>query len=158
MSVASMWALFNEFLMISSAVTAAIGWRYIRRKQVDIHRRWMITSASLGATFFVSYLTGTIVIGDTMYGGPARFSAPYQIFLLVHVLLATVAAVLGVITLRLALKARFGKHRKVAPWTVVLWFISAATGLVVYLLLFVVFTPGPSVGNLLHVLTGNSHP
>ena len=158
MSISSVWALFNEFLMISSAVAAAVGWRFIRRKQVDIHRRWMLTSASLGAAFFVSYLAGTIVIGDTMYGGPSQYSTPYQVFLLVHVLLATVAAVLGVITLRLALKARFGKHRRVAPWTVVLWFISAATGLVVYLLLFVVFTPGPSVGNLLHVLTGNSHP
>lgn len=151
--MASAWALFNELVMIASAICASIGWYFIRRKNRAVHRRWMLSASVLGAVFFVSYALGTFLIGDTSYGGPQKYSAAYQLFLQVHVVLATVAAVLGVITLRFAFKERFSRHRRVAPWTVTLWLISAATGLVVYLLLFVVFPPGPTVGNLLHLLT-----
>ena len=153
--LSSMWALFNEMLMIASAVTAAFGWRFIRQRRVRVHRRFMLTSSFLGAAFFVSYAVGTLLVGDTAFGGPRQYSAAYQVFLQIHVLLATAAAVLGVITLRYALKGRFPRHRRIAPWTVVFWFISAATGLAVYLLLFVVFPPGPTVGNLWHLLTSS---
>lgn len=149
------WALINELIMIVSAVTAIIGWYFIRRKKVEVHRRFMLTAATMGAIFFVSYLLQTVIAGDAGFGGPKKWAAPYQVFLQVHVLLATVAAVLGVITIRLALKQNFGRHRRVAPSTAVMWIISAATGLVVYLLLFVVFKPGSYTGNLLTVLFGH---
>lgn len=138
--------------MFASASLVAVGWVQIRRGHVHTHRRLMLTAATLGAAFFVSYLFSTLTIGDTLYGGPHRYAMSYQVFLQVHVVLATAAAVLGVITLRFALRSRFGRHRRVAPWTATLWFISAASGLAVFLILFVVFKPGPHTTSLIHVL------
>lgn len=140
--------------MIASSICAGFGWRYIRRKEIPIHRRWMLTAAFFGLCFFLSYAVDTLLVGDTSFGGPAQYRAPYQIFLQIHVMLATIAGILGVITIWLAIKRRFSAHRRIAPWTIVLWFISAGTGLVVYLLLFVIFPPGPTVANLMHILTG----
>jgi putative membrane protein len=54
--------------------------------------------------------------------------------------------------LRWAFRRRFGRHRKVAPWTAVLWFVSAASGLAVFLFLFVVFPSNTSTTSLLNVL------
>ncbi len=154
MGVAGYWGLVNEVLMISSAVIVAFGWYFIRHKRIDIHRKFMLAGASLGAAFFVSYLLATIVIGDTYFGGPKKYNAPYQVFLQVHVLLATAAAIMGVITLRRALKGRFSQHKKIAPWTATFWLIATVTGLGVFLLLFVIFSPGPTTTSLLKILTG----
>ncbi len=153
--MAAGWGLANELFMIISSITAAFGWAAIRRHRVRLHRRLMITASVFGAMFFVSYALATLIIGDSSFGGPANLAVAYNIFLQVHVMLATLAAVLGVLTLVLAARRRFRKHRRVAPWTAVMWFISAATGLVVYLSLFVIFPPGPAIKNVLHLLFKN---
>lgn len=139
-----LWNLFNELLMLVSAGFVIAGWYQIRHHHVRRHRRLMLTAASLGAAFFVSYVCSSLFIGDTYFGGPKTLSSPYQVFLQVHIFLATVAAVLGIITVRYALRASFRQHKKVAPWTAVSWLIAAGTGLVVFLLLFVIYPPGPS--------------
>ncbi|MHB1685485.1 MAG: DUF420 domain-containing protein [Bacilli bacterium] len=150
--MAAGWGLVNELFMIVSAVAAAFGWAAIRRNRVHLHRKLMITASVFGALFFVSYALATLIIGDTSFGGPAGIAGAYNAFLQVHVMLATAAAVLGVITLTLAARRRFRKHKRVAPWTAVMWFISAGTGLVVYLMLFVIFPSGPTIKNLIHLL------
>ncbi|GGJ03649.1 hypothetical protein GCM10010885_11150 [Alicyclobacillus cellulosilyticus] len=137
-------AYLNEFFILASAAVMAVGWVYIRRGRVEVHRRLMITGSVLAALFFVSYVAKTVLVGDTTFGGPEGWRQPYQVFLQIHSVLATVAAVLGIITLRYAAKQRFAVHRKWGPWTVVTWFITAATGLAVFLLLYIVFPPGPT--------------
>lgn len=144
----------NEAFMLASAGCVALGWRAIRTRRIHRHRRLMLTGSVLGALFFVSYVVKTLLVGDTEYGGPVGLKLPYMAFLQVHVTLATVAAVLGVLTLRWALRRRFNRHRRVAPWTAVLWFVAAGSGLVVYLLLYVVFPPGPTT-NVLKAVVGH---
>lgn len=130
--------------MIVSAIFVILGWYQIRHHHVRTHRKMMLTAAWLGAAFFVSYVCTSLFIGDTYFGGPKWLNGPYQVFLQIHIILATIAAILGIITIRYALKATFRRHKKVAPWTATSWLIAAATGLVVFLLLFVIYPPGPS--------------
>lgn len=139
---------FNEACIISSAICFAFGWGYIRKHRVRTHRRLMLTGSVLAALFFITYVAKTIFIGDTLFGGPKSLKGFYYAFLQSHSVLATIAAILGVITLVYAFKARFRRHRKIAPWTVVIWFITAATGLTVFLLLYVFYTPGQTAGLL----------
>jgi putative membrane protein len=144
----------NEAFMIASALSVAAGWWAVRRRRLHLHRRLMLVGATLGALFFVSYAARTLVVGDTSFGGPAAWRAPYQAFLQAHSLLATVAGVFGVVTLRRAFLRRFRQHRRVAPWTAGLWLCAAATGLAVFLLLYVVFPPGATT-NLFRAVTGH---
>lgn len=150
--MAATWALVNESFMILSAIAVGFGWYHIRHNHRETHRKFMLTGVYLGGAFFVSYVLSTLFVGDTFFGGPKKYNAPYQIFLQVHVLLATAAAIAGVITLRYALRERFGKHKKIAPWTASMWFISAITGFGVFLMLFVIFPPGPTTPNLVKIL------
>lgn len=142
MSGSQILGYLNEAFMLSSAACLLVGWYRIRHRQVDRHRRAMLTTAALAVGFFLTYAVKSVVYGDTTFGGPARFATAYQIFLQVHVTLATLAAVLGIVTLRYALRSRFGSHRRVAPWTASMWLVAAGTGLAVFLLLYVVFPPG----------------
>lgn len=156
MTAAMFWGLLNEVFMLSSATMVGFGWYHIKHKHIETHRKFMLTATVFGAAFFVSYLASTFLVGDTYFGGPSKYNFSYQTFLIIHILLATAAAVLGVITLRLALMARFNKHRKVAPWTATFWFVAAGTGLAVFLLLFVVFHPGPTTTSIIDILRGRN--
>jgi putative membrane protein len=62
-----------------------------------------------------------------------------------HSVLATVTAILGLLALRFVYKRRFANHAKIGRVTAPLWFVTAGTGLVVFLLLYVIFPPGPNV-------------
>jgi putative membrane protein len=140
--VAIFASYFNEACILISAICFAIGWGQIRKKRVRIHRRWMLTGVVFAALFFISYALKTFLIGDTKFGGPKSVSPYYYVFLQAHSILATVAAILGVITLIFAARSAFGKHRRIGPWTVVIWFVTAATGLAVFFLLFIIYPPG----------------
>jgi putative membrane protein len=135
---------FMEACILSSAASMAVGWWLIRRKRIEAHRRFMLLGASLALLFFVSYAAKTVFIGDTSFGGPSQLRLPYQTFLQIHSFLATVAGIMGIVVLRLAWKQKFSQHKKIAPWTVSLWFVTTITGLAVFLLLYVLYPPGPT--------------
>ncbi len=153
MSLDRILAYINEFCMLASVGWIAVGWHRIRQRRIEAHRRAMLTGASFAAAFFVTYVLKTLLVGDSTFGGPKALSGAYLGFLQVHVMLATTAAVLGVITLRYALRQNFTRHRRVAPWTAVMWFVAAGTGLVVFLLLYVVYRPGTPM-NVVRTITG----
>ncbi len=147
-------AYLNEAFMLLSALSVALGWRAIRQGRRDVHRRYMLTGSTLAVLFFVSYVLKSFLVGDTNFGGPQSWAVPYLVFLQIHTVLATVAAVLGIVTLRLALLGRFGRHRRIAPWTATSWFVAAAMGLGVFLMLYIVFPPGATT-NMLRAILGH---
>jgi putative membrane protein len=146
------WPALNELFMIVSAVLIATGWVYIRRGQRETHRKLMLTGAAFATAFFISYVLRTLFVGDTTFGGPHKYTLAYMIFLQAHATLATVAAIIGIITIRRALLERFQQHRRIAPWTASIWLIAAASGLMVFLLLYVVYAPGETT-NLFRAVT-----
>jgi putative membrane protein len=134
----------NEAFILLSALSIAIGWVLIRRRRVEAHKRFMILGSVLASAFFISYVLKTVLVGSTQFGGPATWKMPYQVFLQIHSVLATVAAILGIVTIRWAFKGKFAAHRKIGPWTATTWFITALSGLSVFLLLYIVYPPGPT--------------
>lgn len=145
---------FNEACIVISAILMAIGWVYIRRGNIQTHRRLMLTSVAFAALFFITYVLKTVLIGDTLFGGPQSWRGFYYAFLQTHSFLATVAAILGIITLVYAFREKFTTHRKFGPWTAVTWFITAITGVSVFLMLYVIFPPGETT-NLFRAWLGH---
>jgi putative membrane protein len=144
----------NQAFIVVSAIVMAFGWAAIRRGKKETHKRLMLTSVVLAACFFISYVLKTAVVGDTTFGGPKGIRPFYYTFLQIHSILATVAAIMGVITLVYAYRELFGKHRKIGPWTAIIWFITAITGVTVFLLLYIIFPTGEPA-NILHAWLGH---
>ena len=142
----------TTFIMLS-AIMVAIGWGLIRKGKIEAHKKVMIVAAIFAIIFFIIYASRTIFIGNTSFGGPDHIKIYYTIFLVFHITLATVGAVLGIISLITGFKNSLSKHRKLGPVTSIVWFFTGITGLVVYLLLYVIY-PGGDTTSVIKAILG----
>ncbi|UYZ23484.1 DUF420 domain-containing protein [Mesobacillus jeotgali] len=138
--------------IVLSAITVAIGWAQIKQRKIDQHRKTMTLAGIFAIIFFVIYASRTIFIGNTSFGGPDDIKIYYTVFLIFHITLATVGAVLGIISLYTGYKNKLERHRKLGPVTSVIWFFTGITGVAVYLLLYVFYKGGETTSVIKAIL------
>lgn len=138
--------------IVLSGLTVAIGWWQIKQRNIQAHRKTMFLAAIFAIIFFIIYASRTIFIGNTAFGGPDDIKIYYTIFLIFHITLATVGAVLGIISLYTGYKNQLQKHRKLGPITSIVWFFTAITGVAVYLLLYVFYHGGETTSVIKAIL------
>ncbi|GGM20395.1 membrane protein [Paraliobacillus quinghaiensis] len=143
--------LSTVFIMLS-AILVAVGWILIVKKKYKAHKYAMIAAAISAILFFIIYASRTIFVGNTSFGGPDDLKLYYTIFLIFHINLATIGAVFGIVTLTLAFRRKIKKHEKLGPITSIIWFFTAISGLIVYLLLYVFFDGGETTSMIKAIL------
>lgn len=142
MSWYDIFPLVSTSFILISGILVAIGWRLILKKKREAHEKVMVAAAIAASLFFVIYVSRTIFIGNTMFNGPESLKTVYLVFLLFHIVLATVAAVFGITTLVLAYRKNYAKHRKIGRVTASIWFVTVVTGVTVYVLLYLCYPGG----------------
>ncbi|UUZ90934.1 DUF420 domain-containing protein [Paenibacillus sp. P25] len=152
MNIAILPTISTSFIVIS-AVIVAFGWAAIVRGEREKHQKLMLWGAGFALAFFLIYASRTIFIGNTTFGGPESLKSPYHIFLFFHITLATVAAVFGIVTPLHAFNKRFAKHKRVGRITAVIWLLTAPTGVVVYVLLYLMY-PGGETKPMIDAILG----
>lgn len=125
----------NAALNSISAVAILYGYILIRKGRIDAHRKAMLFATGTSALFLISYLIKTAFHGTTIYGGTGFDRVVYLTILFSHLTLAIAVVPLALVTLVHGLQKRFGKHRRIARWTLPLWLYVSVTGVVVYLML-----------------------
>ena len=102
----------------------------------------MIGAVSASTLFLISYVTYHLRAGKVvLFSGQGWIRPVYFTILISHTILAIVIVPMIIITLRRALLERFDKHRIIARWTLPLWFYVSVTGVIVYLMVYVIFAP-----------------
>ncbi len=136
----------NAVISLAAIATIGLGWRWIRRGNVDRHRRAMVLSFALFVTFLVLYLYRLVSLG-----GPASFPGPatverfvYLPMLAVHILLAVICIPLVYYALLLAATHTVGelsrtRHAAIGRIAAALWLVSFALGVSVYATLYHVY-------------------
>ncbi|WP_339249498.1 DUF420 domain-containing protein [Sporosarcina sp. FSL W8-0480] len=142
----------STFFIVLSAIFVGIGWKLIRDRKIEAHKKMMIAAAWSAVIFFVIYATRTILIGNTAFGGPENLKIYYTIFLVFHIVLATTGAIFGIVTINWGLKNKLDKHRKIGPITSIIWLFTALTGVAVYLLLYVIYEGGETTSLIKAIL------
>ncbi|TWT04746.1 DUF420 domain-containing protein [Planomicrobium sp. CPCC 101079] len=132
----------STFFIVLSAIFVAIGWNLIRRRKIESHKKAMLAAGVSALIFFIIYASRTVFIGNTAFGGPDDIKIFYTIFLIFHIILATTGGILGGYNIWLGLKNKLAQHRKLGPIASVIWFFTAITGVMVYLLLYVIYEGG----------------
>ena len=128
--------------IVLSAILVAIGWGLIVKRKIEAHKKVMFAAGVAAVIFFVIYASRTIFIGNTAFGGPEELKIYYTFFLIFHITLATTGAVFGIISLWTGYKNNMKVHRRIGPISSIIWFFTAITGVMVYLLLYVIYEGG----------------
>ena len=123
-----------------TAVLLAIGHNFIKRGHVVKHRAMMITAFITSCLFLGCYLYYHAHVGSVHFRGQGWSRPVYFAILISHTVLATVVVPLVVITLTLGLRSKFETHRRIARWTYPIWMYVSVTGVIVYLMLYKLFT------------------
>jgi uncharacterized membrane protein YozB (DUF420 family) len=120
-----------------------LGYRAIRRLEIERHRRLMLSAAAVSALFLVSYLTYHARVGSVRFTAQGLPRVLYFTVLISHTLLAVATLPLVLRTLYLGLKRRDDRHRRIARWTLPIWLYVSVTGVVVYVMLYQLYPPVP---------------
>ena len=128
--------VLDAALNLASAILLALGFVFIRRRDIAAHRACMLSAVGTSTLFLVCYLWYHAHHGVTRFPGHGGARAFYFTLLTTHTILAAAIVPLVIVTLIRALRRTFDRHKRIARWTLPLWFYVSVTGVVVYWMLY----------------------
>ncbi|MGA8942591.1 MAG: DUF420 domain-containing protein [Thermoactinomyces sp.] len=124
-------AVFNSF----TTVFLLTAFYFIKKKNIRMHRRFILAAFCSTALFLVTYLTYHALAPSTHFGGEGWIKPVYYFVLVTHIVLAAPTVFLALLTIVRGLHMQVDKHRKIARWTMPIWIYVSITGVLVYLLI-----------------------
>jgi uncharacterized membrane protein YozB (DUF420 family) len=128
--------VLNASLNGLSAIWLIMGFIFIRRGRVSVHRFCMLVAMTVSVLFLISYLLYHFKTGTTTFQSHGWIRPVYFTVLVSHTILAVVNLPLVITTLTLALKGNFTRHRKFARFTWPIWIYVSTTGVLIYFMLY----------------------
>ena len=126
----------SSALNVATTVLLVVGWTRIRRKDVDGHRRAMLSALASSVAFLVTYVVHHALHGTHGSGATGGARTFYLAVLGTHTVLAVAVAVLAPRVAWLGLKGRLDAHRRLARITLPIWLYVSVTGVVVYVMAY----------------------
>tara|TARA_B100000949_G_C14238215_1_gene432204 strand:- start:461 stop:874 length:414 start_codon:yes stop_codon:yes gene_type:complete len=134
-SVANLPTL-NAVLNAFSAIFLMGGYYFVRRRRIVAHKRCMLSAFGISTLFLVSYLIYHFQVGSIAFDGTEWIRPVYYAILISHIVLAAMILPLAIRTLYWAWRGKFAQHRRIAHWTLPIWFYVSITGIVIYWMLY----------------------
>jgi uncharacterized membrane protein YozB (DUF420 family) len=143
MQIPSQYAIYpvlDASLNATTAVLLIVARRMIKQGRMAMHRALMLAALVTSSLFLISYLYYHAHVGSVRFQGQGWSRPVYFTILISHTMLAAAVVPLVIITLSRALRERFDRHRLIARWTYPIWLYVSVTGVVVYVMLYHLFT------------------
>ena len=131
----------NAILNTISFIFLVIGYRHIKAGRREQHKKFMIAAFVSSALFLMSYLVYHAKVGSVPFHGDGWSRPLYVTILISHIVLAAVIVPMAVVTLYRGLTGKFDIHKPLAKKTFPIWIYVSLTGVIVYLMLYHIFTP-----------------
>jgi putative membrane protein len=126
---------FHASLNATTAILLGAGYLLIRAGRITWHRRAMVGAFSLSCVFLLSYVLYHSQAQTSHFGGEGWVRSIYFFILISHIVLAPVVLPLALYAVVRAFRGEFGRHLRVARWTLPIWLYVAVTGVLVYLMM-----------------------
>ena len=138
MTPAEFFPPLNASLNALSGVCLLTGYVFMRRRQIPMHRRFMLAACVCSLLFLACYVTYHTLQGGvvTKFAGTGGWKTFYLTMLTTHTILAVTIVPLAIVTVINGLKMRVPTHRRFARWTFPLWMYVSVTGVLVYFFLY----------------------
>jgi uncharacterized membrane protein YozB (DUF420 family) len=126
----------NATLNAVSAALICTGLVLIKQGRRQAHRNAMLGAVTSSTLFLASYLYYHFHAGTTRFQGTGIARTVYFAILGSHTVLAAAVPLLVAISVTLALRGRYDRHRAWARWTAPIWLYVSVTGIAVYVMLY----------------------
>lgn len=147
-SALSIFPHINASLNALSACFLLTGFYFILRRQTARHRFCMISACCVSALFLACYITYHSLrtyylgLGPTKFTGEGLIRPIYFTILTSHTILATLITPFILVTLKRGLKGDLERHKRLARLVFPVWLYVSITGVVVYLMLYQIYSAG----------------
>lgn len=108
---------------------------YIKRRDIQTHKKLNIATFILSALFLVSYIIYHSTGNEAKFGGQGLIRPIYFFILITHIILAAVVLPLVLFSFYRGMKMQVEKHRKLVRWSFPIWLYVTITGVIVYLMM-----------------------
>ncbi len=125
--------MFHALLNGSTALFLMLGFYFIRKGNLKLHKTSMLSAFALSSIFLVSYVIYHYSKESTAFGGEGAIRYVYFFILITHIVLATAVVPLALFAIFRGLTNQIQKHKKVVRWAFPIWLYVALTGVLVYL-------------------------
>lgn len=122
----------NAGLNATCSILLVISLYFVKRKQVEVHKRLNIIAFVLSSLFLVSYIIFHATGIKTVYGGQGLMRSIYYFILITHIILAAVVLPLVLISFQRGLQMQVERHKKLVRIAFPVWLYVTITGAVVY--------------------------
>jgi putative membrane protein len=124
-------ATFNAI----AATLLVLGYRAIKRRDMQQHKRLMISAFCASSLFLVGYIVYHYVHGDTKFTGTGLMRPVYFAILISHILLSITVVPLALSAFYYAFRQKFATHKKVTRFLYPIWLYVSVTGVVIFFML-----------------------
>jgi putative membrane protein len=130
--------LISTSFIVASGLALMAGLFFIkRRRNISAHRAAMLTATGCAAAFLVAYLTRWNLYGSKPFAGEGIWRTIYLANLLPHILMAMLVGPMALRMIYLATRKQdFVAHKKLGRITVPVWLYVAASGWLIYFMLY----------------------
>lgn len=133
--------LLNACLNTVAALLLLSGYVAIKKDQKILHRNLMVSALVVSAAFLTSYLIYHYHVGSRPFPELGYIKTIYLWILFPHIVLAALMVPMILKTFWHAFRGEFESHKKIARWTFPIWMYVSVTGVLIYLMLYVWFSP-----------------
>jgi putative membrane protein len=126
--------LINSVFNSLSAICLVLGFIAIKKKQKEIHKKFMVSALIFSSIFLTGYLIYHYNHGSSVFPDLGWIKTLYLIILIPHIILAALMVPMIVMTFFYAFTERFEKHKKWARITFPIWMYVSVTGVIIYLM------------------------
>lgn len=126
----------NATLNATALVLLLVGYYFIRQKNVQAHKRAMLSAFAVSTLFLTFYLIHHAQVGSVVYAGPPSLKVLYYAILIPHVPLAAAVVPMAIVTIRRGLRNDVERHRPLARALFKVWVFVSVSGVIIYFMLY----------------------
>jgi len=125
----------NAIINGTCSVLLLLSLYFIKRKDIQAHKKINILTFILSSLFLVSYIIFHATGIKTTYGGEGSIRIVYYFILITHIVLAAIVLPLVLFSFQKGLQMQVESHKKLVRWTYPIWLYVTVTGVIVYLMI-----------------------
>lgn len=127
--------VLNAFLNGTCFVLLLCSLYFIRKKDIQTHKKLNLLAVVLSIVFLLSYVLFHYFYSDTRYPEDHPLRSLYLFILTTHILLAAIVLPLVLLSLYRGLTNQVPLHKKIVRWSYPIWLYVTLTGVIVYLMI-----------------------